>query len=115
MIPGFWVHPDFNLEMARYAFNWALHWETPRHDIVLIGHVASVQHTDCRLYAVWWLDLSTWGDAPESVPFAIPGGFTEFNFRSYEPINGEYPVIWVGQAQGHLTHFPVGTVVYVRR
>jgi hypothetical protein len=115
MVEGFWAHPDFTLEMAQYAFSWALQWDTPRHDITTIEMVASDRYLHDRLYAVWWLDVSVLSETEEHIPFAIPGGFTEFQFRSYQPVNGEYAVTWVDTPHVHETCFPYGTIVYVRR
>jgi hypothetical protein len=115
MVEGFWSHPDFTLEMALYAFVWALQWDTARHDITTIEEVASDRYLHDRLYAVWWLDVSVLWETEENIPFAIPGGFTEFQFRSYQPVNGEYEVTWVDTPHVHETCFPVGTIVYVRR
>jgi hypothetical protein len=115
MVEGFWAHPDFNLEMALYAFLWALQWDTPRHDITSIEYVARHSYQYHRLYAVWWLDVSTLWETEPHIPFAIPGGFTEFQFRSYQCANGLYAVTWVDAPQLHDSYFPDGTVVYVRR
>ena len=112
MVEGFWTHPDFTLEMAYYAFNWALQWEAPH--INLIEHAASGNYQDYRLYAIWWLDVSTLWKAEPRFPFAIPGGFTEFHFRSFVPVDEQYLVTWTVKAQGHDSLFPCGTIVYVR-
>jgi len=114
MVEGFSIHPDFTLEMAYYAFSWALQWAAPQHNITLIEMVASDRYQHDRLYAVWWLDVSILWASEENVPFAIPGGFTEFEFSSYLPVDGQYAVTWVDSLYPHKTCFPIGTVVYVR-
>jgi hypothetical protein len=113
MVGGFWTHPDFTLATARYGFQWALRWDAPH--ITLIENAASDHYQHYRLYAVWWHDVSVLAKTEPNIPFAIPGGFTEFCFRSYQPVNQMYSVRWIGTPQLHTSEFPCGTIVYVRQ
>ena len=108
---GFWSHPDLTLDKAQYAIQW-LKWQYEPDEIVLIEHVASGDYSDCRLHAIWWWDVPQATD--RDAPFALPAGFTEFRFRSYEPLNNEYLVTAAGEPRDYDTTLPMGTVVTVR-
>jgi len=107
---GFWAHPDFTLDRARQAMAWINFQYTPD-ELMLIERVASGDYKDCALHAIWW-----WERVPEKPdhPFTLPAGFTQFSFRSYEPVNGEYLVTVAGEPKDYESTLPLGTIVTVR-
>lgn len=112
MTDGFWSHPDFTLEMALYSFEWlqVVSLERTPDETVLIEHVASGDYADCNLYAVWWWTVT---ERKADTPFAIPAGYTKFQFRSYEVDENNYLVTLMTDPKEYDTVLPIGTVVRV--
>jgi hypothetical protein len=116
MADGFWTHPDFTLAKAHYAFQWAgiEHYFKLPDELVLIEHVAAGDYKDCGLFAVWWWDIHERQDNTPDAPFALPAGYTQFRFRSYESVHDGYPVIIAGEPKAYESTLPLGTIVTVR-
>lgn len=116
MADGFWSHPEFTLDKAQYAFKWAgiEHYSKPPDELVLIEHVATGDYVDCGLFAVWWWDIHDKPGHPSDAPFALPAGYTQFLFRSYEPDGDGYPVTVAAEPKPYDTTLPLGTIVTVR-
>jgi hypothetical protein len=112
---GFWSHPDFTLEQARAAYKWVgiEHYFSPPDALTSIEIVASGSYPNCSLFAVWWWDITNQEREPDA-PMAIPAGYTQFSFRSYESVNGEYFVMIAAEPRPIESTLPIGTIVAVR-